>query len=293
MYDLQSNILSKTGYNAAQLRGAANAIRPDEAFEDAIEAIVAAENKQGINALFSLAHAAIESAWGTSYYASARNNLFGFNAYDSDPNQASSYPSKTASVEFYANFLKNYYLTPGGAYFNGTTPHGVFVKYSSSHDSEAQHVVDLMNQLESHITGEPVSPPATPPFSTPVLDHEYEVVHGDTLWAIAQANSTTVDQIISANKLRYPSIGTGIDAHLEAGWRIFVPNAETVIRPAVESVNIAVPAGPNGYLGNLAKAYGTTVEQLIEWNKDKYPAIGTTFQNIPSYIRAGWNIRVK
>lgn len=293
MYDIQSNILTKSGYSAAQLCAAAFAIRPDQAFDDAIEAMAAAENKQGINSLFTLAHAAIESAWGTSYFAQARNNLFGFNAYDSDPNQASKYPSKAASVEFYANFMHNYYLTPGGAYFNGATPHGVFVKYSSSHDSEARNVVALMNQLESHISGAPEMPPTTPPLSQPLPEHEYDVARGDTLYALALNNGTSVDQIISANKLRYPSIGTGIDAHLEAGWRIYIPSATTVIRPAVESVNITVPAGPNGYLGNLARAYGTTVDQIIAWNKDKYPAIGTTFQNIPSYVRAGWIIRVK
>jgi len=288
MYDLQSNILSKSGYSAAQLRAAANSIRPDQGFDDGIEAMVAAENKQGINSLFTLAHAAIESAWGKSYFATARNNLFGFNAYDSDPNQASAYPSKAASVEFYANFLKNYYLTDGGAYFNGSTPHGVFVRYSSSHDAEAQHVVELMNQLES-----PLAPPATSPTETKIDDFEYDVVPGDTLWGIASKNKTTVDQIISSNKLRYPSIGTGIDAHLEAGWRIYIPSEKMAIRPVVESIYITVPAGPNGYLINLAKAYGTTVQQLIDWNKEKYPNIGTTYQNIQSYIRSGWYIRVR
>lgn len=145
-YDINSNILSPSGVTADQLSQALDTLHPGNGFASA-SMFTDAEAKYGINALFIAAHAAIESAWGSSYYAATRNNLFGFNAVDSNPDQASTYPTQGAAVDFYASFLLRNYLMPSGPYFNGSTPHGVFVMYSSSHDAEAQSVVDIMNEL--------------------------------------------------------------------------------------------------------------------------------------------------
>lgn len=48
-----------------------------------------------------------------------------------------------------------------------------------------------------------------------------------------------------------------------------------------------VPSGPAGYLGNIASRFGTTVAQLVAWNKGKYPNMSA------NYVQAGWVIRVK
>lgn len=293
MYDLTSNILSASGLSASQLESAASRIRPDNKFGDAFPAFVAAEKKYGINAVFIMAHAAIESAWGTSYFATSRNNLFGFNATDSNPNDATTYPSVAAAVDSYASFLKKNYLTTGGVYFNGFTPHAIFVRYSSSHDVEAQNVCNLMNQIVANDGGATFVPDATHPTAAAAGDNEYDVVSGDTLGAIAAANQTTVGQIIEANSGRYPSIGTGTDAHLETGWRIFVPTQATPMATVEQPVQVYVPSGKQGFLGTLAANYGTTVQQLIDWNKAKYPEIGQKVGKIPDYIQAGWLIRVR
>lgn len=50
---------------------------------------------------------------------------------------------------------------------------------------------------------------------------------------------------------------------------------------------VAVPSGPAGYLGTMASRYGTTVAQLVSWNKGKYPNMSA------NYVQAGWVIRVK
>ena len=57
--------------------------------------------------------------------------------------------------------------------------------------------------------------------------------------------------------------------------------------PSPSRLTITVPSGPAGYLGNLAKKYGTTVAQIVAWNKAKYPGIS------PNRVQAGWRIRVK
>ncbi len=96
MFDINSNIASHSGLNANQI----DALLASTGLHSLGQEFYNAEQKYNINAYFMIAHAAIESGWGHSYYATARNNLFGFNAVDSDPNQASFYPTKEASIEY-------------------------------------------------------------------------------------------------------------------------------------------------------------------------------------------------
>jgi hypothetical protein len=226
-YDINSNILSKTGYSAQQLKDAERAFSPGNGYSDEVyQGIVDAENKYGINALFTLAHADVESAHGNSYYARTRNNLFGFNAIDSDPDQASSYPSEAASIDFYANFLKTHYLSPNGVYFNGATPHGVFVKYSSSHDAEANTVVQIMNALESKISGSatpnptPAPAPAQPANPAEGTYHVPSGREGFLSVIASKYPGTTVDMWVNTNKAKYPRITRD---YVQAGWDLNIP----------------------------------------------------------------------
>lgn len=52
-------------------------------------------------------------------------------------------------------------------------------------------------------------------------------------------------------------------------------------------VYITIPSGPDGYLSNIAAKYGSTVQQIINWNLWKYPNMSA------NYVQAGWTIRVK
>lgn len=57
------------------------------------QAFINAQNEYGCNALIVFAMACLESAYGTSGYATKRNNLFGWNAYDDSPDDASYFSS--------------------------------------------------------------------------------------------------------------------------------------------------------------------------------------------------------
>jgi LysM repeat protein len=192
MYNENSNVLSKSNVTAYQLETAAKAMRANNGFND-FQAFINLETTFGINAVFALAHAAVESAWGTSLIATTKNNLFGFNAYDSDPGAASSYPSQDASIAFYGSFLKQNYLTPGGVDYNGTTIHEVFIKYSTSDTpaneaagvAEDETIAGIMNTLVSHMTVATAPPVAAPtPVPTPATGNFSTIVEGDTFWGL-------------------------------------------------------------------------------------------------------------
>lgn len=224
MYTINSNLLSKTGYTADQLKKAEESFSPSNGYHpDVYKAIVKAEQNYGLNALFILAHADVESAHGNSYYAKTRNNLFGFNAVDSNPDLASSYPTEAASIDFYAHFLYTHYLFSGGPYYNGATPHGVFSKYSSSHDAEAYTVVQIMNALEARINGVELLPTPKPlplPVTKPA-PHTYYVQPGDVLSRIAaKYPGTTVNMWVNANRRTFPQITRD---YIQAGWRLVIP----------------------------------------------------------------------
>ena len=94
-----------------------------------------AQNKYGINALLIFSMAVLESGYGRSYYAIDRNNLFGWTAYDADPNQATSFPSiKQAIHEHMGINLRGYTDITDWRFFGshlGNKGSGFNVKYAS------------------------------------------------------------------------------------------------------------------------------------------------------------------
>lgn len=195
IYTTEYDVLTKTGLTSEQLQEATNAVRAN-GFND-FQAFVDAENTYGISSLYLLAHACVESAWGTSEIAP--NNIFGFNADDADPSgDASSYASQAACINAVADFLKVNYLTPGGKYFSGDTVSAIFVHYSTSGQTEAATVVDVMNLINEHVAATPAPAPAPTPEPV-VSSSEYLVKEGDNLSTIAEAHGLTLAEIEDLN----------------------------------------------------------------------------------------------
>ena len=94
------------------------------------------EEKYEVNALYLMAHAIHESAWGTSKIAQDKKNLYGMKAYDGDPyNSATTYTSFNESIEDAAKYVSSAYQSPSGAYYSGAVVGnksvGMNVKYAS------------------------------------------------------------------------------------------------------------------------------------------------------------------
>ena len=93
---------------------------------------MAAETTYHVSARYFVAHAILESAWGTSAIAHDKHNLFGYGADDANPyGDALSFPSFDACIQFVAQKVAQDYLSPNGPYYHGPTLRGMNVDYAS------------------------------------------------------------------------------------------------------------------------------------------------------------------
>lgn len=106
-----------------------------------------AEDLYGINSIVLMSMAKLESNFGRSKIAMDKNNLFGYQAYDSSPySSAKSYSTKKDSIYDVAKHLSNNYLTPSGDYFNGYSVDAIGLKYSTD-GSWASKVKKIASEL--------------------------------------------------------------------------------------------------------------------------------------------------
>lgn len=113
-----------------------------------------------MNAQYLVAHAIIESGWGTSPLAQDRNNLFGYEAYTSDPNAAASFRSIPYDINFQAWFVRNDYLKPEGAFYNRANLDGMNVDYATA-TSWASSIARVMSEIATYtptLANQPVLP---------------------------------------------------------------------------------------------------------------------------------------
>ncbi|MFP5112590.1 SH3 domain-containing protein [Bacillaceae bacterium C204] len=84
------------------------------------QVFIDAGKKYGVNALYLAAHAIHESAYGTSTISIAKNNLFGFGAYDATPFVgAYRFASVELCIDYIAREMKATYLNPANWKYQG------------------------------------------------------------------------------------------------------------------------------------------------------------------------------
>ena len=133
-----SNLKTKTNYTASDinklytLMGASNSMLAGKG-----AAFKAAEQKYGVNALYLVAHSALESAWGRSNIAKAKNNFFGIAAYDSSPyTSATKFDNVDAGILGAARWINDKYLSnssfPAKGAYLGNKVSGMNVNYATA-----------------------------------------------------------------------------------------------------------------------------------------------------------------
>ncbi|EGS34181.1 bacteriophage peptidoglycan hydrolase [Finegoldia magna SY403409CC001050417] len=103
------------GITATQINNWIRAKAPNSPFNGQGQVFIEAQKQSGLDARYILAHAALESAWGTSRIARTYHNYFGINAYDSNPDNAkkSSNRSLQAGIINGAVWIKEHYYNRG------------------------------------------------------------------------------------------------------------------------------------------------------------------------------------
>ena len=116
-----SNLKSSSNYTAADinrlysLMGANNSKLTGKG-----ATFKAAEQRYGVNALYLVAHSALESAWGRSQIARDKNNFFGIAAYDSTPyTSATKFDDVDSGIMGAARWIDRNYLSNSGYPANG------------------------------------------------------------------------------------------------------------------------------------------------------------------------------
>ncbi len=144
-----TDILSASGYAAWMIDEALEATTPLPRLG---AAFMKAEREEGINARTFVAHAILETRWGTSAIAQRKRNLFGYSAYDRDPwRYAARFRSYEQGILAVASRVRDGYLTPGGRWWYGFTTLRAVNRYYASDPRWADKVAGLANVVDQLI----------------------------------------------------------------------------------------------------------------------------------------------
>ena len=116
-----SNLKSRTNYTAADINRLYSLMGAnDSKLAGKGATFKAAEQRYGVNALYLVAHSALESAWGRSKIAKDKNNFFGISAYDDTPyTSATKFDDVDSGIMGAARWINSRYLHNSGYPANG------------------------------------------------------------------------------------------------------------------------------------------------------------------------------
>ena len=116
-----SNLKSRTNYTAADINRLYSLMGAnDSKLAGKGATFKAAEQRYGVNALYLVAHSALESAWGRSKIAKDKNNFFGISAYDDSPyTSATKFDNVDSGILGAARWINSRYLHNSGYPANG------------------------------------------------------------------------------------------------------------------------------------------------------------------------------
>ncbi|MDI1473570.1 glucosaminidase domain-containing protein [Streptococcus taonis] len=109
-----------------------------------------AEKRYQINALYLIAHSALESSWGRSQIAKDKNNFFGIAAYDTTPyDSAKSFDDVDKGILGAAKWIRENYIDNGRTYL-GNKGSGMNVLYASD-PYWGEKIASIMMRINSQL----------------------------------------------------------------------------------------------------------------------------------------------
>ena len=133
-----SNLKSRTNYTAADINRLYSLMGAnDSKLAGKGATFKAAEQRYGVNALYLVAHSALESAWGRSKIAKDKNNFFGISAYDDTPyTSATKFDDVDSGILGAARWINSRYLHnsgyPANGAYLGNKASGMNVNYATA-----------------------------------------------------------------------------------------------------------------------------------------------------------------
>ena len=133
-----SNLKSRSNYTAADINRLYSLMGAnDSKLAGKGATFKAAEQRYGVNALYLVAHSALESAWGRSKIAKDKNNFFGIAAYDSTPyTSATKFDDVDSGILGAARWIERNYLSntgyPANGAYLGNKARGMNVNYATA-----------------------------------------------------------------------------------------------------------------------------------------------------------------
>ena len=133
-----SNLKSRTNYTAADINRLYSIMgASDSKLAGKGATFKAAEQRYGVNALYLVAHSALESAWGRSKIAKDKNNFFGISAYDDTPyTSATKFDDVDSGILGAARWINSKYLHnsgyPANGAYLGNKASGMNVNYATA-----------------------------------------------------------------------------------------------------------------------------------------------------------------
>ena len=111
-----------------------------------------AEKRYGVNALYLMAHSALESAWGRSQIANDKNNFFGIAAYDTSPyDSAKKFDDVDKGIVGAAKWIRENYIDRGRDHL-GNKATGMNVRYASD-PYWGEKIASIMMNINSRLGG--------------------------------------------------------------------------------------------------------------------------------------------
>ena len=111
-----------------------------------------AEKRYGVNALYLMAHSALESAWGRSQIANDKNNFFGIAAYDTSPyDSAKKFDDVDKGILGAAKWIRENYIDRGRDHL-GNKVTGMNVRYASD-PYWGEKIASIMMNINSRLGG--------------------------------------------------------------------------------------------------------------------------------------------
>lgn len=165
-YTIDSSLLIPKSVYAAEFDEFIRAHHPESLLIGHGQMWINAQSKYGIDAVYLMSHAMLESAWGTSEVLRDHNNLFGYGAFD-DGSEPYTFASYEDCVDKVAGWIFEDYLSPTGGYYKpwlGPTLRGMNTSAPPAYGYATDplwgsKICSVMNEFYQMFPFQPQSPP--------------------------------------------------------------------------------------------------------------------------------------